>query len=166
MFTIVKYPNEILDEEMPKFDFSNPLVDPKHLETEMLECMYQHNGVGLSANQVGIKTSVFVMGDKSFPELGKAFFNPEIIYAESQLLDIEEGCLSFPNMFIKVKRPSKIMARWQNYKGEWETGEFENFECKCFCHEFDHLQGIVFKDRVSSLKWSLSFKKSQKRKGK
>lgn len=147
---------------MPLFDFSNPTVDPIQLEKDMLETMYEHDGIGLSANQVGIRARVFVMGHRDNPEAGMAFFNPVVLENTSEIEDLEEGCLSFPGIFVKIKRPTAIKARWQNSRGEVMEGTFEGYECKCFLHELDHLEGIVFKDRVSSLKWSMGSKKSKR----
>jgi peptide deformylase len=161
MLEIKKFPDPILRERMPEFDFSNPITDPKQLEKEMLEIMYDNDGIGLSANQVGVKARVFVMGHKDNPEAGMAFFNPIIIASTESIQDLEEGCLSFPGIFVKIKRPTAIKARWQNSSGEWEEGEFDGYNCKCFLHEFDHLEGITYQDRVSQLKWAMSVKKSK-----
>jgi peptide deformylase len=147
---------------MPTFDFDNPLMDPKVLEKEMLEFMYARDGIGLAANQVGIKARVFVMGHKDNPESGMAFFNPIVVANTEKIEDMEEGCLSFPGVYVKIKRPSAIKARWQNSSGEWEEGEFDGYNCKCFLHEFDHLEGITYQDRVSTLKWALAAKKANK----
>lgn len=159
---IITFPNNILREQMPLFDFSNPTVDPIQLEKDMLETMYEHDGIGLSANQVGIRARVFVMGHRDNPEAGMAFFNPVVLENTSEIEDLEEGCLSFPGIFVKIKRPTAIKARWQNSRSEVMEGTFEGYECKCFLHELDHLEGIVFKDRVSSLKWSMGSKKSKR----
>jgi peptide deformylase len=168
MLNIVKFPNTVLTERMPEFDFSNPVMDPIELEKSMLEIMYKHDGIGLAANQVGVRTRMFVMGHKESAEAGQAFFNPIIVAHTEDIEDLEEGCLSFPGIYVNIKRPKKIKARWQNSKGEWEDGEFEGYNCKCFLHEFDHLEGISYKDRISPLKWALAIKKSnnQKRKRK
>lgn len=164
MLKLVKYPNQILTEPMPPFDFSNPIMDPKELEKSMIEFMCDNRGIGLAANQVGVRTSVFVMGDPRNPETGQAFFNPMIEDVADKKLDLSEGCLSFPNVFVKVKRPVNIKARWQNSEGVWQGGVFEDYACKCFLHEFDHLNGITFHDRVSTLKWAMAIKKSRNRK--
>jgi peptide deformylase len=159
---ILTFPNQILREQIPAFDFQNPLIDPIQLEQSLLELMYKHDGIGLSANQAGIRARMFVMGHRDHPEAGMAFFNPEVIECTSDTEDLEEGCLSFPGIFVKIKRPTAIKARWQNSKGEFIEATFEGYECKCFLHELDHLEGIVFKDRVSSLKWAISSKKSKR----
>lgn len=161
---IVKYPNTILDKEVSNFDFENPITDPIQLEKDMLDIMRQNKGIGLAANQVGIETKVFVMGDPNDSTTGQAFFNPAIIEVSQETQDLEEGCLSFPNIFVKIKRPTKIKAIWQNKEGSWEEGEFTGYACKCFLHEYDHLNGITFNNRVSQLKWALAAKKSKHRK--
>ena len=160
---IVKFPDTILRERMPEFDFSNPTHDPVKLEKDMLELMYQHNGIGLAANQIGEKVRMFVMGHKDRPDDGMAFFNPVVVANTEDVQDLEEGCLSFPGIFVNIKRPRAIKARWQNSKGETMEGEFTGYECKCFLHELDHLEGIVFQDRVSTLKWALGVKKSKRK---
>lgn len=162
MLQIIHYPNKILEKDVRPFDFSDTSVDAKNLEKEMLETMYKNNGIGLAANQVGLDIKVFVMGHRDTPNLGKAFFNPEILEVSKDFNDMDEGCLSFPNIFVKIKRPTKILARWQNSNGDWEQATLEGYDCKCFLHEFDHLQGITFKDRSSNLKWSMAIKRAKK----
>lgn len=161
---IVKFPDPILRERMPEFDFSNPPFDPVQLEKQMIEKMFQEDGIGLAANQVGIRARVFVMGHRDYPEAAQAFFNPMVVAHIDEIDDLEEGCLSFPGIFVNIKRPKKIKARWQNSKGEWQEDVFDGYNCKCFLHELDHLEGIVFQDRVSTLKWALAVKKTTKRK--
>ena len=164
MLNIVKFPNPILREKLVDFNFSNPSIDPKQIEKDMLDLMYTTNGVGLAANQVGQRFRMFVMGHKDSPDLGQAFFNPEVVASTTELRDMVEGCLSFPEVYVKIKRPTEIKARWQNSAGEWQESEFSGYDCKCFLHELDHLEGITFQDRVSTLKWALAVKQSKKRK--
>jgi peptide deformylase len=164
MLKLVTYPNPILDERMPEFDFENPSTDPIQLEKDMIETMFAFNGIGLSANQVGVKARVFVMGHNSLPNDAKAFFNPIILAVTEDIVEIEEGCLSFPSVYAKIKRPKSIKVRYQTSKGEFEEAELSGMESRCFLHEFDHLEGITYRDRTSPLKWALSVKKSTKRK--
>jgi peptide deformylase len=162
MLKILTYPNKILDEQVPEFDFENPIMDPKELEKEMLAAMFASNGIGLAAPQVGIKTRVFVMGHALMPDNSFALFNPEVVNSSTELREVDEGCLSFPNIFAKIKRPSWIEVKYKTSNGEEQINRFEGYDCVCFLHELDHLDGIVFKDRLSSLKWALSVKKSKK----
>ena len=164
MLNILNFPSPILRERIPNFDFANPVMDPVELEKSMIETMLAHDGIGLAANQVGINARMFVMGHRDNPEAAQAFYNPVVVANVDEFEDLEEGCLSFPGIYVKIKRPKKIKARWQNSLGEWQESEFDGYNCKCFLHELDHLEGIVFQDRVSVLKWALAVKKTKKRK--
>jgi len=164
MLKIVKFPNEVLRQKVEEFDFENCILDPEKLEAELIETMFAHDGIGLAATQVGITVRVFVMGHKDNPKAAQAFFNPIVVKTTDTVQDLEEGCLSFPGIYVNIKRPTKILARWQNSKGEWQESEFDGYNCKCFLHELDHLEGIVFQDRVSTLKWALAVKKTKKAK--
>jgi len=161
MLKIIKFPDPVLRQRMPAFDFNNPIMDPVALEKDMLAAMFEYDGIGLAANQVGIAARVFVMGHRVNSEAAQAFFNPEIIANTEEIADMEEGCLSFPKIYVNIKRPKAIKARWQNSRGEFEEGEFDGYNCKCFLHEYDHLEGITFQDRVSSLKWAMAVKKTK-----
>jgi len=163
MLKIIKFPNDFLRLRVEPFDFDNPITDPIQLEKDMIETMLAHDGIGLSANQVGIDARVFVMGHRLVPEKAMAFFNPQVVANTEAVDDLEEGCLSFPGIYANIKRPRAIKARWQNSKGEWQESEFDGYNCKCFLHELDHLEGIVFQDRVSTIKWALAVKKNQKK---
>ena len=162
MNKIIHYPNPILDEQMPEFDFENPVMDPIELELELKAAMFAYGGIGLAAPQVGIKTRVFTMGHVSMPENSFAVFNPIVLEASTDTLDVEEGCLSFPNVYAKIKRPSWIVVKYFTSTGEERTDRLEGYNCKCFLHELDHLDGVVMKDRLSQLKWALAIKKSKK----
>jgi peptide deformylase len=162
MLDIIKFPDKILREKMPEFDFSNPIMHPEELEKSLIETMMSNRGIGLSANQVGIRTRVFVMGYSGDPETAQAFFNPMVVSVVDTVDDLEEGCLSFPGIYANIKRPRKILARWQDKLGGWQQSEFDGYNCKCYLHELDHLEGIVFQDRISPLKWAMAVKKTKK----
>jgi peptide deformylase len=159
---ILKFPNPILRERMPEFNFDNPTVDPVALEKDMINLMFAYDGIGLAANQVGIPARMFVMGHKGNPEMAQAFYNPVVLANVDDVEELEEGCLSFPGIYVNIKRPKKIRVQWQNSKGEVQLDEFDGYNCKCFLHELDHLEGIVFQDRVSTLKWAMAIKKNKK----
>lgn len=164
MLKILKFPDEGLRVQTEPWDFENPPANAEELEKSLIEIMFQNKGIGLAATQLGLPYRVFVMGSRANPETAQAFFNPIIVAHVDETEELEEGCLSFPGVFVNIKRPKKILARWQNSKGEWQQSEFDGYNCKCFLHELDHLEGIVFQDRVSPLKWGLAVKKSKKRK--
>ena len=157
---LVKYPNKILNTKVSQVNIEDPGFDPIELKKQMVEVMLDNNGIGLSANQVGLDAQVFVMGDKA--ENCTMCINPEILqHTEDTSVEIE-GCLSFPGMYVKVKRPTEILAKWFDENLEEQSVKIDGYTAKCFLHEWDHLQGINMKDRVSKLKWDMATKKMKK----
>jgi peptide deformylase len=134
------------------------------LEKDMCEFMIASNGIGLAANQIGIAKRVFVMGSNNIPGFPTPFalFNPRIIEASTEMVLDQEGCLSYPGLFLTVKRPSWIVAEYQNSRGDTIEAKFEGYLAKCFQHELDHLDGICFVDKVSQMKLNLAMKKLRK----
>lgn len=157
---LIKYPNPILEKECKDVDISNPGFDPKALKDEMVKFMLDNHGIGLSANQVGLDIKVFVMGDSV--ENSTMCINPTILQYTSDTQDDLEGCLSFPNMFVKIKRPTEILAQFYDENLEQQTVKISGYSAKCYLHELDHLLGITMKDRASKLKWDMATKKARK----
>ena len=144
----------------------NFLIDQnaEQLEKSMIDFMIAANGIGLAANQIGITKRVFVMGSNNisgFP-VPFAIFNPKIVEVSTEMVTDQEGCLSYPRLFLTVKRPSWIVAEYQNSRGDTIEARFEGYLAKCFQHELDHLDGICFVDKVSPLKLNLAMKKLRK----
>jgi len=162
MLQLVEKTDPILSRVMPAFDFENPIMDPKELKEKLLETMFAHNGVGLSACQVGIETAAFVMGSKHHPESARICINPVILDASTDMMLDWEGCLSYPNIIMKVKRPSWLVVEFLDETGERQQGRIEGYDARCYLHECDHLNGIVFKDRVTKLKWDMATKRATK----
>ena len=131
-----------------KFDFDNPPMDPEELYAQLKETMIKNNGIGLSANQVGLPYSVFVMGNPADPEHVVGCFNPKVISTEEEWY-VEEGCLSAPGLFIKVKRPKIVRARYTVQTAETDTIRIDGMTARVYLHEYDHLQGITFKQRAN-----------------
>ena len=157
---LIKYPNEMLAREVKDVDLENPGFDPVELKAEMVKFMIDNNGIGLAANQIGLDAKVFVMGDSV--ENSTICINPTVLqYTEETQNDIE-GCLSFPNVYVKIKRPTEILAEWYNENLEKQTVKIDGYSAKCYLHELDHLLGITMKDRTSTLKWSMASKKAKK----
>lgn len=142
---IVKYPNDILITPTEVFDFNNPPIDPNELVQLMLNEMNNSNGVGLSANQLGLPYRVFVMrGD----EYNFAFFNPNIVSYSSEIDVREEGCLSVPGVVVKVPRSKSVRVRFQTPSGAVDTKTFDGISSRVIQHEFDHLNGVLFFNRA------------------
>ncbi len=139
--------------------------DAKELEAAMIEFMIMEGGIGLAANQIGLTKRVFVMGSYTIPNFPKPFalFNPKIIEASNNLVLDQEGCLSYPGLLLSVKRPEWVVAEYQDSDGNIHEIKVDGYLAKCFQHELDHLNGICFVDKVSSLKLQLAMKKLRKR---
>jgi len=143
--TLVAPYSEILKTTIQPFDFLNPPTDPNQLSRDLAETMIANNGLGLSANQVNLPYRVFVITGTPI----YACFNPRIIDRSSEEVLMEEGCLSYPNLFIKIKRPASIRVRFNLPNGEVKNETFEGLTARVFQHELDHLNGVVHSNRAS-----------------
>ena len=157
---LLKYPNEFLSKQVKAVDLESPGFDPVELKKEMVDLMIASNGIGLSANQVGLDAQVFVMGDSV--ENSTICINPTVLQYVEETVDDIEGCLSFPNIFVKIKRPKEILAQYWNENLEECKVKIEGYSAKCYLHEMDHVLGITMKDRASKLKWNMATKKARK----
>ena len=105
-------------------------------------------GVGLAANQVGLNKRIILVtlgvGGKRTKIV--PMINPEILWLSKHTSIKEEGCLSIPEVYKKISRPSKVQARWQNIEGNWCEKKFDDWDARIFLHEFDHLEGVLFTD--------------------
>lgn len=155
---LVKNTDPILSQEMPRFDFDNRVVDPIQLTYDLVESMRHHNGIGLSANQIGLPYRVFTM--ESVPAI--VCFNPKLIDESNEEIVLEEGCLSFPGLVIKIKRPRHIKVRYAEPNGEIMTRKFTGMAARCFLHELDHMNGTKYIDRASFMQKELAFKRQKK----
>lgn len=155
---LVKKDDPILKRKMEEFDFSNPPVDPAELAVNLAETMIANKGLGLAANQVGLPYRVFAMVGN--PVL--VCFNPRIVDTSSDIVLLEEGCLTFPGVFIKIKRPSMIRARFTMADGKTVTNKYIGMTARIFQHEMMHLDGKTFFDCSSRLNLEMACKKSNK----
>ena len=158
---IVKYPDPVLQRAaalVTVFD-----AELATLVADMFESMYAAKGIGLAAPQIGVSKQVTVI-DLSFeknPEEKLVLINPEIVERDGRQYE-EEGCLSLPEIREKVSRSAHVRVRAQDVKGTWQEFEGEELLSRAFQHEIDHLQGILFIQRVSILKRDLVLRKIRK----
>lgn len=138
----------------------NGSIDPEKLIHKMFRIMYKENGIGLAANQVGLTHRHFIMGDESSKW---SFFNPEILESSKEEVFFEEGCLSFPNLRIKIKRSETIIVSFQDKNGDQQENRFSGYMARVFQHELDHLNGVCMIDKVSKLKLDMAKRAMQKR---
>lgn len=157
---LVPSTDPILFKELNDVNLEDPGFDPKELKEQMAELMVSKRGLGLSACQVGLDHKVFIIGENK--ENVMMFINPTVVsVSEETELDVE-GCLSYPDMFVKLARPSEVQATWYDEELKEQSGTFTGYTARCFLHEFDHLYGVVYKDKVSRLKWDRALKKKGK----
>ena len=160
--TILTEPNKILRQISQPVE--NVGKEEQLLMDDMLETMYAANGIGLAAIQVGIPKRIIVM-DISKDKIKKEpmyFVNPVIKNKNPVKSTYEEGCLSVPNQFAEIDRPSKCDIEFLDYNGNKQTISADGLFATCIQHEMDHLEGILFIDHLSKLKKSMILKKLSK----
>lgn len=155
---LVESGNPILKTELPRFDFSNPPINPVELYNQVGKALIAYNGLGLAANQLGYPYRMFVI--KSDPIQG--FFNPIIVDQSDEQIEMEEGCLSYPGLILKIKRPQVIKVRYADPTGVVQTKKYQDLTARIIQHEIDHLNGVVFGSKVSRLQLERAIKKSNK----
>ncbi|MGB9464027.1 MAG: peptide deformylase [Candidatus Acidiferrum sp.] len=161
IYPIVKYGDPILEKPTPQVkSFDEEL---EQLTEDMFASMYAAQGVGLAAPQIGksMRLTVVDVTSGKNPEAKIVLANPEIIHAEGEVRE-EEGCLSIPGFRGYVMRPQFVTVRAQNAKGETFEIRGENLLARAFCHEIDHLNGILFLQHLSMLKRDLIRRKIKK----
>ncbi len=163
LLKIVHYPEKVLLEVGKPVLEKEFNADLKKFVEDMFETMYEMEGVGLAAPQVDVSKRLFIMdcsgGEDESEKL--TFINPEILHVEGEQYG-DEGCLSFPGIYTKVKREMRTVVRFQNVAGEMQELDLQDLPARCVLHETDHCDGIVFLDRMSPLKRELSKRKIKK----
>lgn len=139
----------ILRQPTEKWDFSRPQEEARQLYLSLSKTMLKNDGIGLSANQVGKPYRVFTLvSGYGFP---MGFFNPVIVSTSGEDVYMDEGCLSFPKLVVKIKRPAIVRVRFAEWNGDVVTKQFEGMTARAIQHEIDHLDGITMKDRASPI---------------
>lgn len=136
------------------YDFTND-GDPTALVNVLFDRMKELGGIGLSANQVGVDRRIFVMGT----ETPIVVINPEILECTTKEESFREGCLTFPGLFLYVTRPVSIRVKFQTVKGDVVETEMTGITARIFQHEYDHMEGKLFTERVSKMKLDLAKKR-------
>jgi peptide deformylase len=148
--------HEMLRKPLPKTEFT------QEQRTKLAEDLVQYSlamrGLGISANQVGIEKRAFCVTAGDYKEV---FFNPEIIKYSENTNMLDEGCLTYPGVFVSLKRPMNITIRYETVDGETKEQDFGGLTARIIQHEYDHIEGILFTDHLSMLKKKLIGKKLQ-----
>jgi peptide deformylase len=156
---LVDAKDPILKTKCEEFDFINPPFDPIEFSKDLIKFMYDNNGLGLAANQVGVSYRIFAM--RGAPE-NFVCFNPKIVLPSSEQVILEEGCLTYPGLLVKIKRSQHIKVRFRTPNGETLTKTFTGMTARIFQHELDHLDGIEFFSRANKYHREQAFKKWKK----
>ena len=122
-------------------------LDRSKLSYTLNENMFHHKGVGLSANQIGIEERVFVMMIDIEAQETITCFNPRIIKESKDEVVMEEGCLSYPELYLEISRPSSIIVKYEDENKNVFKERLEGFSARVFQHEYDHMEGIDFTQR-------------------
>jgi peptide deformylase len=153
---LISHTDPILTYECKEFDFINPPFDPITFSQDIIKFMYDNNGIGLAANQVGVPYRIFAM--RGHPE-NFVCFNPRIVNFGEEIISLDEGCLSFKNLIVKIKRPKEIRVRFNLPNGDVITKNFDGLTARTFQHELDHLNGILFYNRANRFHKERALKK-------
>ena len=123
-------------------------LDRHHLSRVLIDNMIYHNGIGISANQIGIWERAFAMVRDLENNEVMVCFNPRIVKSYSEEVEMEEGCLSYPELFLKIKRPDKIVVKYEDEDKKIHKMKLQGLASRVFQHEYDHMEGIDFTQRT------------------
>jgi peptide deformylase len=144
---LVSSSDPILRQAMDKFDFYITPTDPIQLAKDLAETMIANDGLGLAANQIGLPYRAFAIK----AEQVIVCFNPTIVSSSQEIVALEEGCLSYPNLYVKIKRSKSIRVRYTQPNADIVTKTFDGLTARIFQHELDHLNGKVYTSRASGI---------------
>ena len=159
MRDLVLEDDPILRKRCRPFDFDNPQEDPEKLTKELVEAMYKYEGLGLSACQIGVDLKVFTM---IYDDTPIVCFNPRITEYSPQTTYMREGCLSFPGLWFPIQRAYGVNVTFAGVEGESLNATFVQLAAKVFQHEYDHMLGKLYIDKVNSYKLRNARKKQRK----
>ena len=142
--TLIPSEDSLLHNKIKKCSYN---LDRSKLSYTLTENMFHHRGVGLSANQIGIKERVFVMMYDMDTQETITCFNPQIIKESKDEVVMEEGCLSYPELYLEISRPSNIIVKYEDEGKNIIKRKLEGYIARIFQHEYDHMEGIDFTQR-------------------
>ena len=158
---LIMSPDPWLEKQVSEFDFNK--LDANEISRSMADLMQKHYGLGLAANQVGLDAQIFVIKPSLLDDKSSLTFINPVIESVTMNTDVmPEGCLSHPDLFLKIKRPRGVVVKYLDTAGKQFILELYDIDARVFLHEYDHLQGIEFTERVSKLRLEMAIKKRQK----
>ena len=150
---------EMLNDELPLYRDELPNFEMSNLIKRLKMTMKLYGGIGLSANQCGIYERVFVIGTDQFQI---ACINPKVLEVSQEINKDNEGCLSFPGLFLKVPRPISVHAEFMDEFGETRRMWLDGITARCYLHELDHMNGVKFTSKVGTVTMSQARRKQSK----
>ena len=157
---LVNNSDKLLITRCEDFNFSEPPFDPIDFAKDLVKFMYDRNGIGVAANQVGVPYRVFAM--RGHPE-NFVCFNPRIVQTGEEQVVLEESCLTFPGLIVKIKRPQHIRVRFATPNGEVRTETFTGITARTFQHQMDYINGILYFNRANRYHKDQAMKKWKRR---
>ena len=155
---LVNETDPILNQVCQDYDFENPpFENTEQFAVDLYNAMVKNDGLGLSACQVGYPYRVFAM--RTNTENPLVLFNPRIVDVSENLVSMKEGCLSFPLLYLNVKRPDRVRIRYQEFTGQTITDTFIGMSARVALHEYDHLEGKVFTQVASNFETQRALRK-------
>ena len=142
--TLIPENHSLLHNPVKKCSYN---LDRSKLSYTLTENMFHYNGVGLSANQIGIDERVFVMISDMDTQETITCFNPKIVKESKDTIVMEEGCLSYPELFLEIPRPSSVVVKYEDEGKKIHKERLIGFIARIFQHEYDHMEGIDFTQR-------------------
>ncbi len=156
IYTLLEPDHEMLKHSLPEITAETEPESRKELLDNMVETMKHYGGIGLSANQVGLPIRMFLFGDN---ENYVPCFNPRIISTSEKKIPIEEGCLTYPGLFIKIFRPDEVTLTFEDENRELHEETFTGLMARVFLHEMDHMDGIDFQTRAGKMALDIAKRK-------
>lgn len=149
----------MLESEMPPYKGQLPNFEMTNIVQRLKMTMKKYGGIGLSANQCGVYERVFIIGTEEFQLV---CINPEVVDVSDEIEKDNEGCLSFPGLYLKIPRPKSIRAKFINEQGEQQEMWLDGLTARCYLHELDHMNGVKFTDKVGPVSLSQGRRKQEK----
>ena len=156
IYKLLEPEHKLLLHPLPEITAETEPESRQELLDNMVETMKHYGGIGLSANQCGIPIRMFVFGDN---ENYVPCFNPRIIETAGELIPIEEGCLTYPGLFVKIFRPDMVTATFEDENRELHKETFTGLVARVFLHEMDHMEGIDFTSRAGKMALDIAKRK-------
>lgn len=157
---ILLWPDPLLLTSTLEWDHQNPQIDYNQLEMDLTDTLLHENALGLAANQIGIPYRVLAINTQDDKSI-RIMYNPVILDKSNDTNLRDEGCLSFPKIRLEIPRNNSVEVRWRDKLNYVHSRKFSGIDARCILHEIDHLDGKVFKQYVSNLKFNHALRQTK-----